>query len=146
MRRGNQRVERRGANAIEFALTLPVFLVLIMGIIDYGFYFGGQAVLDAAVLEGTRLGAITDPADGADLEDIAETRMEEIASMMCGSNCVYNCEDRTVNLVIAGDTEPIRELACTINWPITPLVGLVPMPSNITSRGRQLLEWQRNGG
>ena len=31
--------KKRGANAIEFALTLPVFLVLFMGGMDWGWYF-----------------------------------------------------------------------------------------------------------
>ena len=34
---------RRGANAIEFALTLPIFLALVLGTMDYGLIFMTQA-------------------------------------------------------------------------------------------------------
>jgi len=139
-----QRTKRRGANAIEFGLTMPVFFAMIMGVIDFGYYFGAQAILDAAVLEGTREGAITDPASGADLEQIGEDRMEQIASMICGSDCTYQCIDQTVTLNVAGDNEQVRELVCEVNWAMTPLVGFVPMPPNVNAKGRQILEWQRN--
>jgi len=139
------RNQRRGANAIEFALTLPVFMGITMGIIDFGYYFAAQAVLDAAVLEGTREGAITDPASGADLEAIGEARMHEIASLICGSDCSYNCNDQTVQYSSGGETHDIRELECEVTWTITPLVGFSPIPPVVSSKGRQLLEWQRNG-
>jgi len=138
------RKHRRGANAIEFGLTLPVFMAIIMGIIDFGYYFAAQAILDAAVLEGTREGAITDPAGGGDLEAIAEAEIYNIASMICADECSYSCVDQVVNHNFGGDTFPIRELDCTVTWAITPLVGFSPIPATVSSRGRQLLEWQRN--
>ena len=54
-----QRSPRRGANAIEFALILPVLLALITGIMDYGFDMAVRNVANAAARSGARAGALT---------------------------------------------------------------------------------------
>jgi Flp pilus assembly protein TadG len=144
----NHRNQRRGSNAIEFALTMPVFFGLVLGVIDFGYYFAAQAILDAAVLEGTRAGAVTDPASGADLEAIAENRAREIASLICGNDCDYDCVDRDVlqNIPGVAEADVVRELDCTVEWDITPLVGFVPTPDKVDANCRQVLEWQRSRG
>jgi hypothetical protein len=130
-----QRSRRRGANAIEFALTLPIFLYMMLGVVDYGYLMMAHAVLDAAVMEGTREGAITDPNATSDITTVAENKAQDIAGTLCGGDCVYNCAD-------VGNP-PEREITCDFRWNIEPLVGLVPYPNQIQSEGRQLLEWQR---
>jgi hypothetical protein len=130
----NQRRSRRGANALEFALTLPVFLVFMLGVVDYGYLMMCKALLDASLMEGTREGAITDPALVPNIRVVAQTTAAGIVAGVC-TGCTFNCVD--------SGAPPARELSCTGSWPITPLVGFVPMPANITSQSRQVLEWQR---
>lgn len=49
---------RRGMNAVEFALiATPLFLV-VFGSIDYGWYFGVRHILHDAAYEGVRRGAV----------------------------------------------------------------------------------------
>lgn len=48
----------RGAAAVEFALVLPIFVLLLMGIIDFGRYFFVQHTVQYATREGTRLGLV----------------------------------------------------------------------------------------
>ena len=45
----------RGATAVEFALLLPVLLLLLFGIIDFGRALNAQITLTQAVREGARL-------------------------------------------------------------------------------------------
>src|SRR5579859_3625853 len=45
----------RGAAAVEFALVLPVLLVLVMGIIDFGRVFSAQQTLTYAARSGARV-------------------------------------------------------------------------------------------
>ncbi|HEV7342272.1 MAG TPA: TadE/TadG family type IV pilus assembly protein [Sphingopyxis sp.] len=52
-RRGLAR-DRRGTAMVEFALTAPVFLLLLLGIIDYGWKFYAQHVLQGAVSNAAR--------------------------------------------------------------------------------------------
>jgi hypothetical protein len=48
----------RGAVAVEFALLLPVLLLLIFGIIDFGRAINDQITLTQAAREGARLAAL----------------------------------------------------------------------------------------
>ncbi|WP_136612339.1 TadE/TadG family type IV pilus assembly protein [Sinomonas albida] len=45
----------RGAAAVEFALVLPVLVVLVMGIIDFGRVFNAQQTLTFAARAGARV-------------------------------------------------------------------------------------------
>ncbi|GAB2764900.1 TadE/TadG family type IV pilus assembly protein [Sinomonas soli] len=48
----------RGAAAVEFAIVLPVLLVLLLGIIDFGRAFSAQQTLTYAAREGARTMAL----------------------------------------------------------------------------------------
>jgi Flp pilus assembly protein TadG len=48
----------RGAAAVEFALVLPVLLLIVFGIIDFGRALNAQIVLTGAAREGVRLAAL----------------------------------------------------------------------------------------
>jgi Flp pilus assembly protein TadG len=49
-----------GAELIEFALVLPVFLLVTVGIIDFAFVFQQYNVVTNAAREGARLAAVPD--------------------------------------------------------------------------------------
>ena len=49
---------QRGASAVEFALILPLLLLFIFGIIEFGFYVYNQQVITNACREGTRAGIV----------------------------------------------------------------------------------------
>jgi Flp pilus assembly protein TadG len=51
----------RGAVAVEFALLLPLLLLLIFGIIDFGRALNAQVTLTQAAREGARLAALNEP-------------------------------------------------------------------------------------
>jgi Flp pilus assembly protein TadG len=51
----------RGAAAVEFALLLPVLLLIIFGTIDFGRAFNAQITLTQAAREGARLAALGQP-------------------------------------------------------------------------------------
>jgi hypothetical protein len=67
--RRDDRRRERGATAVEFALILPVFLTLVMGSIDWGYYFFVQQIATNAAREGARAGTVIDP--GTDFENEA---------------------------------------------------------------------------
>lgn len=46
---------------MEFALVLPVFALLVMGAIDYGYFFFSEQVVTNAAREAARAGTLTDP-------------------------------------------------------------------------------------
>ena len=50
----------RGASAVEFALVLPLLLLIVFGIIDFGRALNAQITLTQAAREGARLDAVGD--------------------------------------------------------------------------------------
>jgi hypothetical protein len=50
----------RGASAVEFALVLPVLLLILFGIVDYGLYFTNQLAVNQGVQEATRQAVVGD--------------------------------------------------------------------------------------
>lgn len=65
-----------GAAAVEFALLLPLLLLIFMGIIDFGRAFNAQVTLNHAAREGVRVYALTGDSGAA------ATRTEEAAAPM----------------------------------------------------------------
>lgn len=58
----------KGASAVEFAIILPLFLVLVFGIIEFSVILYNKAVLTNASREGARFGVLWDPTVHADTE------------------------------------------------------------------------------
>jgi len=55
------RAKDRGAAVVEFALLLPVLLLLLFGIIDFGRALNAQITITQAAREGARLVALNQP-------------------------------------------------------------------------------------
>src|SRR6266567_8451948 len=51
----------RGAAAVEFAIMLPLLLLLVFGIIDFGRALNAQVTITQAAREGARLTALNQP-------------------------------------------------------------------------------------
>jgi Flp pilus assembly protein TadG len=60
-----------GAAAVEFALLLPLLLLLLFGIIDFGRALNAQITLTQAAREGARLAALGNTTAGVDSGTIA---------------------------------------------------------------------------
>lgn len=56
-----------GAAAVEFALIVPVLLLIVLGALDWGYFFFVQQVVTNAAREAARVGSLTpyDPANPA---------------------------------------------------------------------------------
>lgn len=48
---------RRGQGLVEFAILVPLFMVLLLGMLELGFAFNHQLTLQYATREGARIGA-----------------------------------------------------------------------------------------
>lgn len=70
------RNRERGAAAVEFALLLPVLLLILLGILEFGRAFNTQITLTQAAREGVRVMAI----DGND-ENVEPTVIRSAVSM-----------------------------------------------------------------
>lgn len=59
-----------GASALEFAIIAPVLMLLLFGLIEFGFVFQGQLAVTHAAREGARIAAVN-KWDGAIVESRA---------------------------------------------------------------------------
>jgi Flp pilus assembly protein TadG len=80
----------RGATAVEFAVILPILVVLVFGIIAFGFGFARWVALTNGAREGARYMAINSAGDpGAEAQAI--TRAQQWANLPCaGGGCTYS--------------------------------------------------------
>jgi Flp pilus assembly protein TadG len=56
--RVHRRRDDRGAAAVEFALVLPLLVLLIVGMIQFGFVFNAYITVTHAAREGARMAAV----------------------------------------------------------------------------------------
>jgi len=62
-----QRRGERGAAMVEMAVILPLLLLLVIGILEYGLLFGEKLTIAAATSSATRTGATMGQEDTADI-------------------------------------------------------------------------------
>lgn len=70
---------QEGVQALEFALVLPIFLVLVFGIIDFGLALYTKEVLANASREGARQGIrfVTPILTDSDIETITKDKLTQ---------------------------------------------------------------------
>ena len=62
VRRPSDRRDRsRGQSLVEFAISVPVFVLLLFGMLEFGFAFSHNLTLEYATREGARTGAALGP-------------------------------------------------------------------------------------
>lgn len=137
------RLNRRGANAIEFALVLPVFVLLLVAIMDFGWLFFIDSTLDQATVVGCRAGSLIDPGLGeTDVEAVrrtAELAMEEDLMRSGGGVCTTDCR---FDVSLYGEP-PGRSMFCEVERDFVPLIGMVISPLTLTSTIAVRMEWQQ---
>lgn len=118
-----RRLRRQGANALEFALTLPVFVTITLGILDLGWLYYQQSALDGAVHQGCRFGALQDPgSNNVNLDTIiAATRDQINLAMSAGGSPCDGCTITVDNLYAT----PALSLRCSVTNNYSSLVGIV---------------------
>jgi Flp pilus assembly protein TadG len=72
----NRRDGEKGQNLVEFAMVVPIFLILVFSIVDFGMGFHAWITVTNAAREGARIGAV-----GADSATI-EARVEDTAGSL----------------------------------------------------------------
>ena len=147
------RRKRSGANAIEFALTMPLFVLLIFSCIEFGYFFFMASLVEDATRQGCRIGSTISMEASPDAVNTAQDSIELLLERKLGQPCddVHQC---TVSVSVlsfeegAFDTPP--ELAINDNYlqcqtaaPFSPAIGFLSMlPSTINTGLLYRLEYQ----
>jgi Flp pilus assembly protein TadG len=108
----------RGQSLVEFALIVPLFLLLMFAIVDFGMGFYSWITVTNAAREGARIGAV-----GADSATITQ-RVKDTAGSLNNSNLTISVSNAKGN---SGET-----VGVTVNYQyqlITPLSSLIHLVS-----------------
>lgn len=136
----------RGAELIEMALVTPVLLLLVMGIVDFGFLFQRWVVLTNAAAEGARVATLP----GYTAVD-AQNRVQAYATNGGVTGVVTAVAVPVALPGAGGGTWPGMQVTVTHVYNlqyITPIIALVggSSASNITLRARSTMRSQIAAG
>lgn len=109
-----RRSTERGQAVIELALTLPLLLLVVFGIIDFGFMFQRYEAVTNAAREGARLGVLADytaaEAQNRALDYLAASGLNgDIRA--CGTGPIVKnsrCAQMTTSTVVVAGSTPAK--------------------------------------
>ncbi len=109
IRRLTGSLSERGAIAAEFALLLPILLLLVFGMVQLGLTYQRQEAVHAAAREGARVASLpsTTTADACARSQAALAGTGFTATPTCSatSNCATSTGDVTVTITVANTIE-----------------------------------------
>ena len=135
------RRNRRGGQAIEFALILPVFVAMITAIFEFGWMFFVRSPVIHAVRDGCRAGAVIPPDESPTAQEVATGEMTDFLAGY-SIDCRGDTERCGITINITGET-PFQTMDCTLAIAYEPLIGLVPHPSQLSARSVVMFEIQQ---
>jgi Flp pilus assembly protein TadG len=107
----------RGAALLEAAITIPMLLLISVGIFEFGRAWQTWQVLTNAAREGARLAVLPDPTVG-----VAETRVREYmaAGQLPGASTAAVDVNRSTSMTVNGAAVSASQV--TIDYPFTFIV------------------------
>ncbi len=119
--------DERGASAVEFGLIVPLLLVLLVGIIEFGHAFQVQGTLSAAAREGARRMALQN-----DQTEARDAVREATGSLTTGLTDDQISID-PASCPVSADTD--TDVVVTIEYPMPFITGLFGASVDLTGRG-----------
>lgn len=108
-RRPTSPQSERGAIAAEFAIILPLLLLLVLGMVQLGLTYQRQEAVHAAAREGARVASLpsTTTADACARSEAALAGTGFTATPTCtaSSNCATSTGDVTLTVTVANTIE-----------------------------------------
>jgi hypothetical protein len=130
----------RGAAAVEFALVVPVLVLLVMGIVDYGLFFTDRLAVKQGIREGARDAVVStnNICGGASLDCLADEIKDKIGAVG-GTTYVHVDIVQTPETLGSGWLEgnDFRVCAYVSEGGLT---GITPMPNQIMDSLRMRIE------
>lgn len=139
----------RGAAAVEFALVAPLLLLLVFGIIDYGYMLSFRQALSQGAAEGARAAAVK-PAGTATgtLEDVMRAAVNDALDsygVQCSGAALQHkvdgawqpAGDCTLTIGACSNNATVTCATVTLAYtygddPLLPDVPLVPLPGELS--------------
>ena len=138
------RRSRRGSNAVEFALCMPIWVALVAAIMEFAWVYFQASSLNAATNIGCRAGSLIDPGENdVNLETLNTVATEAMKNVLM-NNSLNNddCSSCVVTVSTTGDP-PERTLVCEASRQVHPLIGMFVDTKTMTATQIARLEAQR---
>jgi Flp pilus assembly protein TadG len=132
------RRREHGGAAVEFALVLPIFVAVMFGMIDYGWYFYLKFSFASAVREGVRYGATFRDDVVAGSKPDVEAQAEAVKRCLLGSVATTGPGAATFTASMQ-DAIPRRAVRLSGTYTFKPLVGIVPLPNRTMTYSMQMM-------
>jgi len=122
-----------GSAVVEFAVVMPVFTVMVFGILQYGGYIWTAHSIQQLANDGAR----------AALGGLTETERQQIAQSTVSSE-LTNYAPLSASLATTAETEQNQSLTVQVSYNTAGawfwLVPIVPMPSATISRSATIVQ------
>jgi len=123
---GKKLKNQRGTAAVEFAIILPLLIIIVFGIIEFGTLLYDKAVITNASREGARAGIV------AQVPRVADAAIQTIVTSYCNNNLIsYASSPPVLGITTTADPSAAfgQDLTVTVIYPYTFLV----LPAFITN-------------
>jgi Flp pilus assembly protein TadG len=121
--------------AVEFALVFPVFLLIAMGTIDFGYFFFVSEIVNNAAREGARAGSVVDPTAGS---GVAVTAAESAAKSYLVSGKL-TATGVTASVTTVGGVAAVE---VTIAYPVGSVTGFLSNIMPADAQATAVMRWQ----
>jgi Flp pilus assembly protein TadG len=119
----------RGAVAVEMALLLPVLVLMLLGVMEFGRAYNAQVTLTNAAREGVRVMAITNVQ--ADAETAAKNALTMLTTTSTNPTFTFGFADATTSYTTCAAG---RQATMTIAYTLDSLTGIAG-PFSMTGKG-----------
>lgn len=131
----------RGQAVVEFAIVLPVLLILLIGLINLGFLINAQIILTQAAWEGARTGATLDPASGEGDAEINGAVQSALVGLTDPSAVAISINPDETSRAAMGWPKPRGEaLTVELSFPLN-LSLPVPISINLGAQATSRIEY-----
>ena len=121
-----RRRSRRGASALELALSLPVLTLFMSTILDYGWYLSRLNYVQQAVHYGVRAGVTV--SESSSSESATTVAKEHASDVLEGMGIACNGDEDCKIEASLGTAGSLQTLTVSANLTFDPLAGLIPYP------------------
>jgi Flp pilus assembly protein TadG len=125
------REQRRGAAAVEFAVVAPVFILLVLGMLEYGRMIMVQQVITNASREGARRAVL----DGATVESVTAAMTSYLNGGTVSGATLTITPDPATATAGTGITVKVSVDYSKVQWlPFTMFLGAAKLEATTTMR------------
>jgi len=121
---------QQGQSMTEFALVLPILVILLFGVIQFGIVFNNYITVTDAVRAGARKGAV-----GRHLQNPEAAVVQSVRNSANGLNL------SDLNVTVASSWQQGEDVSVTGSYPYSiSLLGLVVKSGRLTSTTKERVE------